>query len=394
MGVISMVNDQKLVRVYIVGGFLGAGKTTALTALAGRLAAKGLRSAIVTNDRTAGLVDSEIVRAKGIAFREISGSCICCQFKDYLNAADTLLQEFQPDAILTEPIGTCAGLPETILKPLRAYTQDRYEVMPLSVLADPQRVVDSLGTDSPSGMRSSTPESIRTLIENQLDEADRILLTKADIIPEEILDRARQLIWERFGAKRPSLGIQTISAITGQGLDEWLDALEEPQKDSAETTVIDREQHQRAEASLGWLNLEARLYPAASWQVDLTAFVQGFFARLLDRLQGTFIGHLKLFAESKTGTLKANVTDWQQGVSVEMLEPADESSRQVNEGAWIVINLRAAQSPEALEENTVRSIKEIADIQQAKVEIVRCNAVRPDGPEPLVSIELMNKKMS
>ena len=73
-------------RYIMVGGFLGAGKTTALVRLAGRLQAAGQRVGLITNDQSVGLVDTALAAAHDLPVEEITGGCFCCRF-DSLTAA-------------------------------------------------------------------------------------------------------------------------------------------------------------------------------------------------------------------------------------------------------------------------------------------------------------------
>ena len=50
-------------RYVMLGGFLGAGKTTAVARLAERLSAQGLRVGLITNDQGAELVDTAMLRS-------------------------------------------------------------------------------------------------------------------------------------------------------------------------------------------------------------------------------------------------------------------------------------------------------------------------------------------
>ena len=54
-------------RYLMIGGFLGAGKTTAVAALAQHLTARGLRVGLITNDQGSELVDTAMLRARGFA---------------------------------------------------------------------------------------------------------------------------------------------------------------------------------------------------------------------------------------------------------------------------------------------------------------------------------------
>ena len=67
--------------VYImVGGFLGAGKTTTVARLARHFMEQGKNVGIVTNDQTSDLVDTHSLRSQGFEVGEVAGSCFCCNF--------------------------------------------------------------------------------------------------------------------------------------------------------------------------------------------------------------------------------------------------------------------------------------------------------------------------
>src|SRR5687768_10964036 len=67
-------------RHIMIGGFLGAGKTTAVARLAQRLTQRGLKVGLITNDQGRELVDTQMLRSKGFATEEIPGGCFCCRF--------------------------------------------------------------------------------------------------------------------------------------------------------------------------------------------------------------------------------------------------------------------------------------------------------------------------
>ena len=57
---------QQKARYIMLGGFLGAGKTTAVGALANHLVKSGLRVGLITNDQGSELVDTAMLRARGL----------------------------------------------------------------------------------------------------------------------------------------------------------------------------------------------------------------------------------------------------------------------------------------------------------------------------------------
>ena len=74
-------------RYIMIGGFLGAGKTTAVSRLAQHLSGQGLRVGLITNDQGEQLVDTAMLASRGFPVEEISGGCFCCRFNSLTEAA-------------------------------------------------------------------------------------------------------------------------------------------------------------------------------------------------------------------------------------------------------------------------------------------------------------------
>src|SRR5712671_5858393 len=134
----------------MIGGFLGAGKTTAIVGLAQRLSRQGQRVGLITNDQGSGLVDTAMLRSRGFATEEIPGGCFCCRFDSLLEAASKLTAASRPDVFIAEPVGSCTDLVATVTYPLRRIYGDNFSIAPLSVLMDPVRALRIFGLESGS----------------------------------------------------------------------------------------------------------------------------------------------------------------------------------------------------------------------------------------------------
>src|SRR3954452_25564416 len=132
-------------RYIMIGGFLGAGKTTAVARLAEKLRADGLRVGLITNDQGSQLVDTAMLASRGFPVEEITGGCFCCRFNSLTEAAGKLSREERPDVFLAEPVGSCTDLAATVAYPLRRIYGDQFTVAPYSVLVDPVRAERILG---------------------------------------------------------------------------------------------------------------------------------------------------------------------------------------------------------------------------------------------------------
>ncbi|MEA2544313.1 MAG: hypothetical protein QOH35_5679, partial [Acidobacteriaceae bacterium] len=132
--------------VVLVGGFLGAGKTTLILAAARELQRRGLRSAMVWNDQGKDLVDSRYAELSGMRSGEVTGGCFCCRLSELIDAIGDL-RTHAPDVIFAEPVGSCTDLSATVLRPLLEYS-DTYQLSPLTVLVDPLRAGAMLQADA------------------------------------------------------------------------------------------------------------------------------------------------------------------------------------------------------------------------------------------------------
>jgi G3E family GTPase len=80
-------------QLVLVGGFLGAGKTTLMGQAAKLLHAQGKKVGLIANDQAANLVDSSLLRLTGSAVEEVAGGCFCCKFTDLMEVTKRLMQE-------------------------------------------------------------------------------------------------------------------------------------------------------------------------------------------------------------------------------------------------------------------------------------------------------------
>src|SRR2546421_12851341 len=128
---------MKRLRFVMMGGFLGAGKTTTLARLARFYTSRGQKVGLVTNDQAQDLVDTNSLRAQGFAVEEVPGACFCCRFDDLVGRVGALEAGERPDVILAEPVGSCTDLVATVVQPLEDLYGDRFTVAPYAVLFKP-----------------------------------------------------------------------------------------------------------------------------------------------------------------------------------------------------------------------------------------------------------------
>jgi len=338
----------------LVGGFLGAGKTTLLLRAARLLHERGMRAAIITNDQGGALVDTRMTTAAGFDAGEIAGACFCCRFGDFVAAARSLLA-VRPDVILAEPVGSCMDLSATVLQPLKQHHAGRFRLAPFSVLVDPRRAAEYAQPDA--------DPQLAYLFQNQIAEADLVLYTKSD------LDGGRDL--SRAGLQP---GSRHISALTGQGVAEWLDEVLGGRLSAGSRLLdIDYARYAAAEAALGWLNWEAEL------RLETALTPAAVVGPLLERLDqeltgaGAPIAHLKIFDRAATGYIRAGICNNgdQPSVVGDMLaSPARRHE--------LVINLRARALPAVLDAAVARATAQLP----ATLRVLQHQCFQPSPPVP------------
>jgi len=327
----------KQARYIMVGGFLGAGKTTAICQLAKHLSEQGLRVGLITNDQGNQLVDTAMLASNGFPVEEISGGCFCCRFNSLVDAARKLSADARPDVFIAEPVGSCTDLVATVSYPLRRIYGDEFEIAPLSVLIDPVRAQRVLGlTDG-----GKFSDKVSYIYRKQLEEADIIVINKRELLTEPELERLRSALLEAF----PGREILETSARTGAGLEDWFQRITTGQQGERATMPVDYELYAEGEALLGWLNATVALRSETPF--DGNAALQRFAETMQRRLmgQGAQIAHLKMTLDPEEGIGDLAVinlvrNDYVPELSQELQDPL--------QAGQLIVNVRAEVAPEIL----------------------------------------------
>lgn len=307
--------------------------------------------ALITNDQGGALVDTKLAEVSGFDAEEITGGCFCCRFSDLVNAAEQL-RAHDPDVVFVEPVGSCIDISATVVQPLKQLYGDRFRLAPYTVLVDPHHAAELLARDA--------DPDLAYLFRNQIEEADLVCYSKADLYSDF--------------PELPSAFALRLSAVTGEGLSEWMhEILAGSHLSGSRLLQVDYQRYADAEASLGWLNWQAEL----RLRVPLSpAQVVGPLLEDLDqRLSslGARIVHLKILDESGSGYIKASVC--RNGEEPVVQGTLDASPAEVHR---MLINLRARAAPRLLEQ----AVKAATANLDANRSILHFECFRPAPPKP------------
>lgn len=324
-------------RYIMIGGFLGAGKTTAVACLAERLAGQALRVGLITNDQGSALVDTASLRSRGFATEEIAGGCFCCRFSSLMEAAARLTAASTPEVFIAEPVGSCTDLVATVTYPLRRLYGDEFAIAPLSVLVDPVRAQRVFGLHP--GAKFS--DKVLYIYRKQIEEADLVVISKSDLLEPAALERLRGAIAGEFPGKE----ITAISVRTGMGIEEWFQRITTSEQGDRAAMGIDYDVYADGEALLGWLNCTIDLETTEA--VDANSLLTALADELQQHLAAVHIeiAHLKMTvspADGIGGISAINLVrnDHVPELSLSLDEPFQR--------AELIINLRAEGAPEVL----------------------------------------------
>ena len=364
---------MKTIPLILVGGFLGAGKTTLIAQAAQRLLARGQRAGLITNDQAAHLVDTAVLQAAGAPVCEVAGGCFCCRFDELIAAMDRLMQDQSPDVLIGEPVGSCTDLSATVLQPMKALHRDRYRVAPFSVLVDVKQVrtLQRLRAELQRNQAARFPDDVMYIYQKQLEEADLIVLNKGDLLSPAELATVEQTLRMHF-ARAP---VMTISARSGEGIDAWLKFVLQERPAGRTIAAVDYDQYAAGEAALGWLNAAVRLQAdgAMQWERFCLALMNGLQAEFQNR--SAEVAHLKLHLSAGEGALVANLTSNDGTVSLHGTIGGD--SRQ----ARLLVNARVHLDPQTLQTLLERQLRTAATAA-VQVTIDALRSFAPSRPQP------------
>ncbi|MBR2376927.1 MAG: GTP-binding protein [Clostridia bacterium] len=158
-----------MIKVDIISGFLGAGKTTLIKKLF-EGAFKREKVALIENEFGEIGIDGTFLKDSGIEIKEINSGCICCSLVgNFEKSLQELIEKYNPDRIIIEPSGV--GKLSEVVKAVEGAGLD----LKLNILCT---VVDG-------GKCKMYFKNFGEFYVDQISEANTIVVSKTDKLTEE-----------------------------------------------------------------------------------------------------------------------------------------------------------------------------------------------------------------
>jgi len=234
-------------KLHIVGGFLGSGKTTAINNAAGHLASKGKKVGIITNEQSEDKQDNTIVCANYSPSEVVINNSFSSNLDNLSDKVVRLHQDAQPDYLFAESVGSCTDLVATVLKPLMIFYDNIFESLTLSIIVDARMLLSYL-----KGEKLLFGDEVIYIFRKQIEEADLLVINKIDLLADEDFQVLKKCIHQSLSDKH----IITQNSFNPQNTENWLATLESLPQRKRTSLEIDYQSYGKGETALTWLDEE------------------------------------------------------------------------------------------------------------------------------------------
>lgn len=170
-----------MIKIDIISGFLGAGKTTLIKKLF-QNGFNGEKVVLIENEFGDISIDSGFLKDSGVKIKEINAGCICCSLVgDFETAIKDLVNQFHPDRIIIEPSGV--GKLSDIINAVEKVKLSELQLNILATVVDGKKAKMYL-------------KNFGEFFLNQIEAANTVIISKTENLSEEQIDELINIIKE------------------------------------------------------------------------------------------------------------------------------------------------------------------------------------------------------
>ena len=196
-----------MVKIDIISGFLGAGKTTLIK----KLLKEGFQNeqvVLIENEFGEIGIDGGFLKEAGIEIREMNSGCICCSLVgDFGASLKEVVEKYNPDRIIIEPSGV--GKLSDVIKAVQG-VQKEVDI-----------ALNSYTTVVDAKKCRMYMRNFGEFFNNQVEYAGAIIMSRTDIVDEKKAQEAMELL--RSINKKAAIITTPIEKLSGEKLVEVME---------------------------------------------------------------------------------------------------------------------------------------------------------------------------
>ncbi len=288
-------------RVFLIGGFLGSGKTTTVLKLIDKLTADGKKVALIVNEVGEIGIDGETLETAGIPSKELTNGCICCSLVINLRVTVSEIADiYNPDILIMEPTG------------LSFPSQIRDELLNMNVMMSFAPVVTLVDVSRLTAEMNQIPK----FVEQQLREAEIIGINKIDLADEDKIKSIESFLKEM----NPDAYTMRMSAVNNDGaIDKLYELLmREGEETVSMIDVSGKEPKAKVTEKLNSIEISnvstySGLYKATGELTvksagNLLENIIGAVGMEISKVNRSFVGHVKMAVKVDDTLVKVSQT--------------------------------------------------------------------------------------
>ena len=221
-----------MVKIDIISGFLGAGKTTLIKKLL-KEAFEDEQVVLIENEFGEIGIDGGFLKEAGIEIREMNSGCICCSLVgDFGASLKEVVEKYHPDRILIEPSGV--GKLSDVIKAVQGVEED----------VDIQ--LNSYTTVVDAKKCKMYMRNFGEFFDNQVQYAGAIIMSRTDIVDEKKAMESMELL--RSINEKAAIITTPIEKLDGKKI---LEVMEHPVSLADELLKEEHEHHHHHDDECG-----------------------------------------------------------------------------------------------------------------------------------------------
>ena len=216
-----------MVKIDIISGFLGAGKTTLIKKLL-KEAFEGEQVVLIENEFGEIGIDGGFLKDAGIEIREMNSGCICCSLVgDFGASLKEVVEKYHPDRILIEPSGV--GKLSDVIKAVQGVEEDvDIHLNSYTTVVDAKKCKMYM-------------RNFGEFFDNQVQYAGAIIMSRTDIVDEKKAMESMELL--RSINEKAAIITTPIEKLDGKKI---LEVMEHPVSLADELLKEEHEHHHHA----------------------------------------------------------------------------------------------------------------------------------------------------